>query len=72
MTDIVVPDLGEGIEKATVSCWYFKVGDQINEGEDIVELVTDKISPESNVLSPESRSKIQDLEEWNDGEWILL
>ena len=37
-----LPDLGEGIERATVSTWYFEVGDRIKEGDDVVELATDK------------------------------
>lgn len=42
MQDIVLPELGEGIEKATISYWYFDTGAQVKEGEDIVEMVTDK------------------------------
>jgi len=50
LTNVVLPDLGEGIEKATVACWHFQVGDQVREGDDIVELVTDKAS--FNVPAP--------------------
>ena len=42
MTNVVLPELGQGIAKATVSYWYFKVGDKINEKDDLVELATDK------------------------------
>lgn len=42
MATVIVPELGEGIEKATVACWHAKVGDQIGADDDIVELVTDK------------------------------
>lgn len=42
MKKIVLPPLGEGIEKATVSYWYKQEGDIVKEGEDIVELSTDK------------------------------
>ena len=42
MTKVVLPELGEGIEKATVSYWYFKAGDQVKEKDDLVELATDK------------------------------
>ena len=31
MTKVVLPELGEGIEKAVVSYWYFKPGDKVNE-----------------------------------------
>ena len=39
---VLVPELGEGIAKATVSFWYLKEGDQVKFDDDIVELVTDK------------------------------
>lgn len=42
MTKVVLPELGEGIEKATVSYWYFKEGEQVKEKDDLVELSTDK------------------------------
>ena len=42
MTSIVLPELGEGITRATVAFWHCKPGDRVEEGEDIVELVTDK------------------------------
>ena len=56
MTKVVLPELGEGIEKATVSYWYFKEGEKINEKDDLVELATDKAtfnlpSPCSGMLS---------------------
>lgn len=56
MTKVVLPELGEGIEKATVSYWYFKEGDKVNAKDDLVELATDKAtfnlpSPCSGILS---------------------
>lgn len=42
MTDIFLPEIGEGIEKATVSYIYVKVSDSVKEGEDVVEISTDK------------------------------
>ncbi|KPK99091.1 MAG: hypothetical protein AMJ95_00525 [Omnitrophica WOR_2 bacterium SM23_72] len=42
MTKVVLPELGEGIEKATVSYWYFKEGEKVQEKNDLVELTTDK------------------------------
>ena len=44
MEKIVIPELGEGIHKATVALWHFKIGDSVKEGDDVVELVTDKAS----------------------------
>ncbi|MDD5077763.1 MAG: hypothetical protein PHQ84_02030 [Candidatus Omnitrophica bacterium] len=42
MIKVVLPELGEGIAKATVSYWYFKDGDTVGEKDDLVELTTDK------------------------------
>lgn len=42
MIEIILPPLGEGIEKATVSFWYHREGEQVQENEDLVELTTDK------------------------------
>ncbi len=40
--NVIVPELGEGITKATVACWHGKAGQHVNAGDDLVELVTDK------------------------------
>jgi pyruvate/2-oxoglutarate dehydrogenase complex dihydrolipoamide acyltransferase (E2) component len=42
MTNLILPELGEGITKATVACWHIKPGAHVQEGDDLVELVTDK------------------------------
>ena len=39
---VMLPELGEGISKATVAFWHFREGDRVNAEDDIVELVTDK------------------------------
>lgn len=59
MTKVVLPELGEGIEKATVSYWYFQEGDKVNEKDDLVELTTDKAT--FNLPSPASGSLSQIL-----------
>lgn len=56
MVKVILPELGEGIAKATVSYWFFKAGERVKEKEDLVELTTDKAtfnlpSPCSGVLS---------------------
>ncbi|MGR3310321.1 MAG: biotin/lipoyl-containing protein [Candidatus Brocadiales bacterium] len=33
---------GEDVVEATVSCWYFEEDEEVNEGEDLVEMLTDK------------------------------
>ena len=42
MEQVLLPELGEGIEKATVAFWHNAVGDQVKKDDDIVEVVTDK------------------------------
>ena len=34
--------MGEGITKATVACWHSRPGQDVNAGDEIVEVVTDK------------------------------
>ncbi|MDD5005573.1 MAG: hypothetical protein PHS93_03610 [Candidatus Omnitrophica bacterium] len=50
MASVVLPELGEGIEKATVSYWHFEVGKEVKEGDELVEMATDKAV--FNVPSP--------------------
>ena len=42
MNKVVLPELGEGIQKAVIACWHCKVGDRVNAQDDLVEVVTDK------------------------------
>ena len=44
MTNIILPELGEGITKATMACWHAKVGEDVVIGQEICEAVTDKAS----------------------------
>lgn len=50
MTQVILPELGEGIESANITYWYFKQGDSVKEGDDLVELATDKAA--FNLPSP--------------------
>ena len=55
MIEIKLPLLAEGVDKATVTYCHKSVGDSVNEGEDLIELVTDKAtfnmpSPATGVL----------------------
>ncbi len=52
MTNIILPELGEGITKATIACWHARIGSLVKAGDEIVEVVTDKAS--FNVESPAS------------------
>jgi pyruvate dehydrogenase E2 component (dihydrolipoamide acetyltransferase) len=55
MIDIKLPSLAEGVDKATVTYCHKSAGDSVKEGDDLIELVTDKAtfnmpSPVSGVL----------------------
>jgi len=50
MSDVKLPVLAEGVNKASVSYWHKREGDDVKEGEDLVELVTDKAT--FNMPSP--------------------
>ena len=52
ITKVVLPELGEGIKNATIACWHIRVGEPVTEGDDVVELVTDKAT--FNVPAPRS------------------
>jgi 2-oxoglutarate dehydrogenase E2 component (dihydrolipoamide succinyltransferase) len=54
--DVMVPTLGESVTEATVSTWFKKVGDAVEQDEMLCELETDKVSvevpaPASGVLT---------------------
>ena len=56
MVKVVLPELGEGVNKATVTYWYFQEGEHIKEGDDLVEISTDKAifnlpSPATGILT---------------------
>ncbi len=41
--EVKLPDLGDDAgEEAELSFWYLDAGDTVEEGEDLVEMVTDK------------------------------
>ncbi|HUS59643.1 MAG TPA: lipoyl domain-containing protein [Planctomycetota bacterium] len=43
--EVKVPQLGDEenkVEEATISFWYFDVNQAVKEGDDLVEVVTDK------------------------------
>jgi pyruvate dehydrogenase E2 component (dihydrolipoyllysine-residue acetyltransferase) len=42
MAEIVMPRLSDSMEEGTILAWMKKVGDEINVGEEIVEIETDK------------------------------
>jgi len=42
MVKVYLPELGEGVTKATVSYWYVEEGAAVTEGSELVEVSTDK------------------------------
>lgn len=50
MTEVRLPELAAGVAKATVSYWHRQKGDAVSQGDDLVEMVTDKAT--FNVPSP--------------------
>ena len=62
MVKVILPDLGEGITKATLSYWFYKQGEKVTQNDDLVELVTDKAtfnlpSPCTGMISQVIRSE---------------
>ncbi len=45
-TEVKLPDLGEGIEDATISRWLHQEGDDVEAGEVLLEVATDKVDTE--------------------------
>jgi pyruvate dehydrogenase E2 component (dihydrolipoamide acetyltransferase) len=56
MKEVILPDMGEEVEEATVSFWHHEEGDKVTQGEVLVEITTEKASfqveaPVSGILS---------------------
>ena len=52
-TEIKVPELGDSeVTEASVSFWYFDPGEKVTQGEDLVEILTDKAA--FNIEAPAS------------------
>jgi pyruvate/2-oxoglutarate dehydrogenase complex dihydrolipoamide acyltransferase (E2) component len=45
-TEVKLPDLGEGVEEASISRWLVKEGDTVQAGDAILEVATDKVDTE--------------------------
>jgi len=53
--EIIIPRQGQTMTEATIVKWLKKDGDSVNEGEEILEIMTDKVtvvveSPKSGIL----------------------
>lgn len=58
-TNVVMPQLGESVVEGTVGKWFKQVGDQIEQYESILEVVTDKVTTE--IPSPAAGTLLQIL-----------
>lgn len=48
--DIIMPKMGESIEEATITNWFVKEGDEVEEDDVLLEIATDKV--DSEIPSP--------------------
>ncbi len=46
MSQVTMPQLGEGVEQGTIGKWLKAVGDHVSVGDPLVEVVTDKVNAE--------------------------
>lgn len=68
MADIIVPELGESISEGTITKWFVKVGDTVNQGDVLLELETDKVNIE---ISAESNGVVGAINK-SDGEVVFV
>lgn len=52
MTDVNMPDLGEGVAEGIVARWHKRAGDAVRAGEPLVDVETEKTTTE--VAAPAS------------------
>ncbi|MFC2099142.1 dihydrolipoamide acetyltransferase family protein [Bacteroidota bacterium] len=55
--ELLMPKLGESIEEATVTKWFVKVGDKVEDDDVLLEIATDKV--DSEIPSPVSGTLIK-------------
>jgi len=58
MAEIIVPELGESISEGTITKWFVKEGDNVNQGDVLLELETDKVNIE---ISAESSGVVNSI-----------
>ena len=62
--DVKMPEMGEGVTEGTIAAWLKQPGDQVNEGEIIAELMTEKVNVE--FPAPASGKLVEVLHEEGD------
>ncbi|MFD0588530.1 2-oxoglutarate dehydrogenase complex dihydrolipoyllysine-residue succinyltransferase [Paenibacillus sp. GCM10027627] len=68
MADIIVPELGESISEGTITKWFVKEGDTVNQGDVLLELETDKVNIE---ISADNSGVVSSIAK-KDGEVVLV
>jgi 2-oxoglutarate dehydrogenase E2 component (dihydrolipoamide succinyltransferase) len=58
-TAVFMPELGEGVDEATITQWLIKVGEEVREFDPLVEVNTDKVDTE--IPSPASGTVLRIL-----------
>ncbi|MBO0775107.1 MAG: hypothetical protein J2P34_02235 [Actinobacteria bacterium] len=51
-TEVVMPRMGETVDEGTVNTWHKAVGEQVEEGEPLLEIGTDKV--DTDIPAPAS------------------
>ncbi|MDN5696762.1 MAG: biotin/lipoyl-binding protein [Rubrobacter sp.] len=46
MPEVIMPKMGDAMEEGTVVRWLVSEGDQVNEGDPLAEIETDKVTLE--------------------------
>jgi len=74
MADVKLPELAKDVNSATVSFWHVEPGEEIAEGGDLVEMLTDKAT--FNVPAPISgkieKILVEEGQEVNVGDVIAV
>ncbi|MFF2888961.1 2-oxoglutarate dehydrogenase complex dihydrolipoyllysine-residue succinyltransferase [Paenibacillus sp. NPDC057967] len=68
MADIIVPELGESISEGTITKWFVKEGDNVNQGDVLLELETDKVNIE---ISADSSGVVSSIAK-QEGDVVLV
>ena len=55
MAEVTLEPIAKGMEEATINHWYYEEGDPVEEGSDLVEVISEEgtfkiIAPRSGVL----------------------
>src|SRR5262245_44981180 len=57
--DVLMPQLGEPVDKGKVTTWFKKIGDAVKPGENLFEIETDKVSMEIQAISAGTLAEIR-------------